>query len=80
MKVTGENWGKSIRELQSECEYCSGKESLSKSDSLWSGRTDSIEISIQGNSMTVDATVDNTDYLASFEIKYCPLCGKRVAH
>lgn len=80
MKVTGENWGKSIRELQSECEYCSSKETLFENDRKWSGRTDSIEMTILGNSLAVDATADNTDYSAAFEINYCPFCGKRVAH
>lgn len=64
------------------CEYCKpdprNRETLYRSDYLWSGRTDCVEVGVNGNTMHVTAEVDNAGYTAEFDITFCPMCGTRL--
>lgn len=49
-----------------------------RSDYLWSGRTDCVEVGVNGNTMHVTAEVDNAGYTTEFEITFCPMCGTKL--
>lgn len=80
MKVTGENWGKSIRELQDACEYCrySGYPENSilvefDENELELG-TGKIYLSNDGKLFVMNSYMG----LMS-DINYCPMCGRRYS-
>lgn len=72
MKVTGKNWGRSIRELQEPCEYCEGSPRLYE----------------QVGGLTVDQVYqtirvmvypeDKEPTCMYIRMKYCPMCGREL--
>lgn len=65
------------------CDYCSKdqlRKSLHWSEYFWGGRTDMIDVEwFPEGKLTVIADIDNNSEERSFDIKYCPICGRKLS-